>query len=210
MGHAIVLVRHAVGYHNLASDDGCDLEVYDAKLTPAGRREARRHAKGVFGLLPSSSKRPVVLVSPLRRCLQTCLCMLDAVDPSGRLETPVVEPLLVESSAGDDSAGHPVGFLRRYYPDFDWRPLDVAPSEWRARRFRMDRERPARARAALLRRARLDPVVAFTHGNLIAEITGHSLHNCEAVVSTNMGRSWRRYRIGKSPSRLDTRRSRMC
>ena len=64
-------VSFNIAVRNLAEDDGCDeLDVYDAKLTRAGRREAQDHATAVLDLIRGrAGQEVVVLCSPLRRCL---------------------------------------------------------------------------------------------------------------------------------------------
>ena len=212
MPHPVLLVRHAVGLHNLAEDDGCDdLDVYDAKLTPAGRREAQDHATAVLSLIRGrAGQEVVVLCSPLRRCLQTCACMLQHAESALAFFQPRVSRLLVESSSYQCCAGHSVAYLKQHFWGFDWSAMEQEPAMWWSARYRMDRDRPARALDSLFAHAESHAVVAFTHGDLIERMTGHSLHNCEAVVSFDRGRHRKRYHIGKSPSRLRAQRRRLC
>lgn len=212
MPHPVLLIRHAVGVHNLADDDDCDeVDVYDAELTRAGRREAKQHAADILKLIHTRAKREViVLCSPLRRCLQTCKCMLQYADPTVAFFQPRVSRLLIESSSYECCAGHFVSYLKQHFGGFDWSDMEQAPAVWWSTKYRLDRTRPVRALNELFSYSELYPVVAFTHGDLIERMTGHSLHNCEAVVTFDKGRHWARYDIGKSPSRLRANRPKLC
>ena len=204
----ILLVRHAVGYHNLAYDDKCLVEFHDALLTPSGKKEARLHAPYILEHV--SGAGPVqVFVSPLRRCLQTCAAMLSEAEKSTAFHRPVGARVLMEYSSYKDSAGHPVGYLKRHFPWCDWNELEQCPQNWWSRSYRLDTERSNEALKYLRDKARYGPVVAFSHGNIINRMTGHSLHNCEGVISVDNGKSWRRIYLGRSPSR-DSPRRRMC
>ena len=212
MPHPVLLVRHAVGLRNLAEDDGCgELDVYDAKLTRAGRREAQDHATAVLDLIRGrAGQEVVVLCSPLRRCLQTCACVLQHADSVLAFFQPRVSRLLVESSSYECCSGHSVAYLKQHFSGFDWSAMEQKPDMWWSALYRMDRDRPARALDSLFAHAEFHPVAAFTHGDLIERMTGHSFHNCEAVVSFDGGGHWRRYHIGKSPSRLRAKRRKLC
>ena len=204
----ILLVRHAVGYHNLAYDDECSVEFYDALLTPSGIREAKAVAPHILIHICASS--PVqVFVSPLRRCVQTCAAMLSKADPTTAFHRPVAARVLMEHSSHEDSAGHSARHMARHYPWCDWSVLRQCPEVWWSKSYRLDKSRATAALAYLREKARVGPVLAFSHGNIIQRMTGHSLHNCEGAISFDHGRTWKRIHLGRSPSRTAPR-PRMC
>lgn len=207
----IVLIRHAVGEHNLRSDDECDTDSYDALLTPAGRREAELHG---FNILNTIKKNKItIFTSPLRRCLQTCYYMLKSSPKRLRYEKPKPLALLIENDEWESSSGHTVQYLRQHFHGFDWSELyqGNVPDTWWNLSFRMNRSRLKECMNVLQDQCLLTPVVAFTHGNFIRSVTKISVHNCEAVVSYDSGKTWSKlYEIGKSLSRLNERRKKRC
>ena len=214
----IVLVRHGVAFHNLWSEDGCEYDaahrdqLYDAHLTPAGRRETAEHAADVFRLF-GRARNVDVYTSPLRRCLQTCRYTLEHAPATFKLSAPRPTPLLVEFSDDIESDGHTIEHLQHYFHGFDWSHFyahDDVTSPWWKRTYRTSPSRVRRLREFLREAAARRSLLAFSHGYIIYKLSGIHVHNNDAVYSNDGGRTWSHLTFGKSASRLRHTRRRRC
>lgn len=86
----IDIVRHAEGFHNLCKENH---QMQDALLTPKGEEQCR----GLSAVYPYGDKLKMLIASPLRRTLQTCLLTFGAHAAPGTVVVAV--PELQEVSA---------------------------------------------------------------------------------------------------------------
>lgn len=89
----IMMVRHGLSVANMQKDvfkGECDERFIDAPLSPQGRRQAEDMWRCVALYNPT-----LVLVSPMKRALQTCLI---ALDPAPRAPKILVLPVLMEGA----------------------------------------------------------------------------------------------------------------
>lgn len=195
--HPIVLIRHAVGYHNIQYDANIPMKdvMRDATLTNSGEREARVACPKIIKWSKVSPENSVVLTSPLRRCLQTCINMLSQYNLS---RLPIAHSDLIEIGDGPDCKGTEVAHLKKKFPMFEWSKIEEG-NWWR---HRNQPQRPSRALRMLRGYAKYRSVIAFTHGNLIEDITDVHLHNCEAIMSRDGGKTWEHLVLGRSRSRF--------
>ena len=205
----IVLVRHGVAMHNLASDDACP-NVYDAPLCAEGYKEASYHGPNTIALsLETNWENIVVFTSPLTRCLQTCMAMTDTLKTNSK-RLILATPLLIEEDPTISSAGRSLSKLKKEFPKVEWIYFDGHPNKWWSSSFRMTHSRYKALMQMLQDHSTTSAVIAFTHGTVIQRITKYSVHNCEAVASYDGGRTWHRHYIGRSPIRTDPTRERIC
>lgn len=103
----IMMVRHGLSVANMQKDvfkGVCDERYIDAPLSPQGRRQAEDLWRFVREYNPT-----LILVSPMKRALQTCLI---ALDPAPRAPSIVVLPVLMEGAGtGMENRGRLVEFL---------------------------------------------------------------------------------------------------
>jgi hypothetical protein len=91
----LMMVRHGLSVANVQKDTfkgTCDERYIDAPLSPQGRRQAEGLWRVVAAYNPT-----LIVVSPMRRALQTCLI---ALDPAPRAPDMIALPVLLEG-AGD-------------------------------------------------------------------------------------------------------------
>tara|TARA_Y100000748_G_C15317162_1_gene418557 strand:+ start:65 stop:703 length:639 start_codon:yes stop_codon:yes gene_type:complete len=210
--HPIILIRHGVGQHNLQSDDGCDTYSYDALLTPAGKRECEFHGYNIFKNICEYDE-VCIYTSPLRRCLQTCYYMLKTAPKYMNYEQPKPLALLMEFDHKQSSCGHEEAYLRQHFYELDWSEMytGISHTPWWEDTFRLNSRRVQKCMKLLKQKCFEAPVIAFTHGHFIYRATKFHVHNCEAVVSINGGKTWiKHHTIGKSPSRTNSRRQKQC
>ena len=91
----VMMMRHGLSVANVQKDTfkgTCDERYIDAPLSPQGRRQAEGLWRVVAAYNPT-----LIVVSPMRRALQTCLI---ALDPAPRAPDMIALPMLLEG-AGD-------------------------------------------------------------------------------------------------------------
>ena len=100
----ILLIRHVVGEHNLISNDNCVNDVYDALLTPAGKKEAENYGYDILNIIKENNVS--IFSSPLRRCLQTCFYMFKNAPKRLKFNSPKPLALLMETDDSYSSCGN--------------------------------------------------------------------------------------------------------
>ncbi|KAL2256444.1 hypothetical protein VTK26DRAFT_1645 [Humicola hyalothermophila] len=74
MPPTLVLIRHAEALHNI---DKANHSLPDPPLSDHGRQQALELREHLKAHLPPGRKIQLIVVSPLRRALETCLLALD-------------------------------------------------------------------------------------------------------------------------------------
>ncbi|KXX78243.1 Phosphoglycerate mutase-like protein 1 [Madurella mycetomatis] len=141
MPPTLILIRHAEALHNLTPNH----TVPDPSLTDRGRRQAAELREHLKTHLPSDRKVQLIVVSPMRRAIQTCLIALDwlagkgvKIEPDARWQENYPKPC---------DTGTPISDLATEFPEIDFIGLDpVYP----------DKTSPAGARYHFRKHAILD------------------------------------------------------
>ncbi|AEO59755.1 hypothetical protein MYCTH_2067533 [Thermothelomyces thermophilus ATCC 42464] len=167
MPPTLVLIRHAQAIHNV--DPNHSLQ--DPPLTDLGRRQSADLREHLRSSLPADRKVQLIVTSPMRRALQTCLVSLDwlidegvPVMPDARWQEPYRKPC---------DTGSPPGQLAAEFPDIDFSPLDPAYPDKTSpagAAYRYDRGAVlGRAQSALadLYERDADVVVVVSHSGLL-------------------------------------------
>jgi broad specificity phosphatase PhoE len=114
MSSQVHLFRHAQAYHNSTSDNS----LHDPRLTPDGIAQAKAITKNYQFL----NKPTLILVSPLRRCIQTALYAFHpAFNKDVRKWFPttptfIALPQLQECSAKPCDTGSSLDILKKEFP----------------------------------------------------------------------------------------------
>ncbi|KAJ1488664.1 histidine phosphatase superfamily [Baffinella frigidus] len=205
-GPLVLLVRHGISVANVHKDqfggDTAHARFRDACLSPAGRRQAEDLSCPIAAFSPD-----LILVSPLRRTLQTVLHALEAAPHA----PPIVAfPFLFEAAGeGTENDGREVGEIATdpELPCFvHWPRVDlsqVPEGAWWEEERRRNLERGGRKRqaediAAWVTGRREQRIAIFTHWGTIEAVSGRGVSNggpaIEYVFATpEMGVSSRKW-----------------
>ncbi|GAA6016855.1 hypothetical protein JCM10207_003274 [Rhodosporidiobolus poonsookiae] len=176
----VFLLRHGEAQHNVAPPDPPpDHAQLDPELTSRGITQCSAIPSTYptfFGSL--SAENTVILVSPLKRTVQTMLLGFSSLLPSST-ENPVelrILPQLQECGAYPCDLGGPLPVTRARFPQpwLDWSPVEAQP-EWNqnAGEFEATEEKNvARARwvRRYLRELDVEKVVVVSHHGLLRRI----------------------------------------
>ncbi|KAK4148677.1 phosphoglycerate mutase-like protein 1 [Chaetomidium leptoderma] len=118
MPPTIVLIRHAQALHNIQSYHALP----DPDLSDLGRQQAAELREHLKVHLPADRKVQLIVVSPMRRAIQTCLIALDWLIDSG---VPVVpDARWQELYPKPCDTGTPAPQLAAEFPLIDFSGLD--------------------------------------------------------------------------------------
>jgi broad specificity phosphatase PhoE len=180
----IHLIRHAESVHNVDKD----FSRLDPELTVTGKEQSRELGRR----FPFADQVGLIIVSPLRRAIQTTLHAFPSIldkqyfDPSSgegidRGVKLLLDPDFQERSALPCDTGSDAGALRDLFPYLDFSHLDP---EWQRKqgRYAADQaavdERASRARATLneyfaaMDRGEKKDIVVVTHGVFMKALAG--------------------------------------
>ncbi|KAK0346597.1 hypothetical protein LTR02_008892 [Friedmanniomyces endolithicus] len=168
MAPILHIMRHGQGEHSSAvNKDGKN--VRDAPLTQHGKDQCAERCKN----FPSHDKIDLLLASPLRRALQTCV--LSFAPSIARGQKILALPMAEEASDDPCDTGSPVEVLKKEFPDIVL--FDHVEHGWYLHEgeYAVD-PKALNARAAKLRRFIRDrdekEVVLVTHGFFAHYLTG--------------------------------------
>lgn len=168
-------VRHGEALHNVDEEEGW--KTVDTALTELGLQQAR--ALQEHPLLLELPTPVTVVVSPLKRALQTAL---GALEGKGRF---LVHRDLQESGRFACNCGRPVPELEAEFPSVDFSLL--TPEVWADRRGPRDRvELPGRLQSLTRWCAgRSEEVLVLVgHGQVFRKLLGPFFENCEVLGAT--------------------------
>ncbi|KAL8390206.1 hypothetical protein RB595_009343 [Gaeumannomyces hyphopodioides] len=142
----LIFIRHAQALHNVDKD----YEIPDPDITELGKEQSRTLCKHLQETLPGKLEVDLIIVSPMRRCIQTAqigLGFLIDPPPGGRKVPVVAHAGWQENSTKPCDTGSPLEALEKEFPFVDFSSVDpVFP----------DKTSPAAAAYAHDRRAILD------------------------------------------------------
>ncbi|KAL1840790.1 hypothetical protein VTJ49DRAFT_7745 [Mycothermus thermophilus] len=119
MPPTLVLIRHAQAHHNV---DRKYHSMPDPELTETGIQECLELREHLKATLPADRKIELIVVSPMRRTIQTCLTALDWLIEAG---VPVIpDARWQETQAKPCDTGSPVSVLTTEFPTIDFSSLD--------------------------------------------------------------------------------------
>ncbi|KAF8866436.1 phosphoglycerate mutase-like protein [Acephala macrosclerotiorum] len=128
MTPTVILIRHAEALHNV-SNKSPNYELHDPALTDLGfGKQCEELARHLQNELPLAQQIELIVVSPMRRTLQTAQQALGWLMERG---VPVVlGPEWQENSAKPCDTGTPISLMEKEWPQFDWSSVDpVYPSK---------------------------------------------------------------------------------
>ncbi|KAK4054016.1 hypothetical protein OIO90_003661 [Microbotryomycetes sp. JL221] len=184
----IWLTRHAQAYHNVADD----YSIPDAELTPDGREQSKKLHEDTKDTIQQQAE--VLLVSPLRRTMQTAL--IGYASLRERVPT-VLEPALQEVNdlPCDTGSSREQLELDPTFSGLDFSPLDEAPikhdgASWTSKKGFFSPERAgerAKYVRRLLRDRRENKIVVVAHGDVLRYIVyGENTHEPWANTETRL------------------------
>ncbi|KAG7294089.1 hypothetical protein NEMBOFW57_004152 [Staphylotrichum longicolle] len=116
MPPTLILIRHAQAIHNI------DSNLHDPDLSDLGRQQAAELREHLKAHLPPNLKVQFIVVSPMRRAIQTCLIALDWLIDSG---VPIVpDARWQELYPKPCDTGTPAAQLAAEFPQIDFSSLD--------------------------------------------------------------------------------------
>ncbi|KLU83715.1 hypothetical protein MAPG_02766 [Magnaporthiopsis poae ATCC 64411] len=117
----LIFIRHAQALHNLRN------KIHDPDLTDLGREQSRTLCKHLQETLPGKLDVDLIIVSPMRRCIQTAQIGLGFLidPPPGGKKVPVVAHAgWQEVSAKPCDTGSPLEALANEFPFVDFSKVD--------------------------------------------------------------------------------------
>ncbi|SPQ24487.1 188b4486-813a-466d-bffc-5477357e3cfa [Thermothielavioides terrestris] len=192
MPPTLILIRHAQALHNV---DKAYHSLRDPVLTDLGRLQAVELREHLKAALPPDRRIELIVISPMRRAIETCLIALDWVINEG---VPVVpDARWQELHPNPCDTGTPREQLAADYPQIDFSLLDpvypdkISPA---GARYRCEKGAVlARAQSALadLYWRTEDVVAVVSHsGFMRTAVTGRRFANADYRVFDFEERDW--------------------
>jgi len=183
MPPTLVLIRHAQALHNVDKD----YTLHDPDLSELGRQQCQSLKAHLLPRIPTELDVGLILVSPMRRTIQTALLALGPLIESG---VPIVAHAgWQENSDKPCDTGTPIPALQAEFPQIDFSAVDpVFPDKTSpaGARYAFTREAVVARGQAVLRDLHARPekaVVVVSHSGFIRQgVTGYWLFNADYRV----------------------------
>ncbi|KAL1841669.1 hypothetical protein VTK73DRAFT_3418 [Phialemonium thermophilum] len=180
MPPTLVLIRHAEALHNVNQE----YNIADPELSERGRQQCVQLARHLETQFPAELDVGLILVSPMRRTVETALLSLGSFLQKG---VPIqAHASWQENSDKPCDTGSPLDALAREFPQVDFSRVDpVYPDKTspRAARYRYSRSAIlARAQSALaeLHDRPEKAVIVVSHSGFLRQgVTGHWYANAD-------------------------------
>ena len=205
MGRDVVksvwLIRHGESEHNTSSDWG----IRDPGLTEKGWKQAKalKHEtllKGVLGHYGPDEVAQLVIVSPLRRTLQTALAVADgmrSLNAAASQKVPIIALSdLQETSDSPCDTGHPAHILEAEFPEVDFRGLAEDWFDKQAKWNYSTADRVTRLCEFLASRPE-QRIVCIGHLDLFRHLVGVRLRNCGVAKYELSAQGWRQHAVSE-------------
>uniref|UniRef100_A0A6U5YYN4 Histidine phosphatase family protein n=1 Tax=Guillardia theta TaxID=55529 RepID=A0A6U5YYN4_GUITH len=180
----ILLIRHGLSVANTQKDvffGSCDERFIDAGLSPVGRRQAEALSPVLEAFKPD-----LILSSPMRRAIQTCMLALEGSPSSPPI---VLHPTAMECAGeGHENEGRVVEQISQdveFQCFAHWRKVNLQEMPdgawWEEERERIKqaggRKAQARSLVSWLKHRSERKIAVFTHWGLVEAFSGRSASN---------------------------------
>mmetsp|Transcript_19053 Transcript_19053/g.62724 ORF Transcript_19053/g.62724 Transcript_19053/m.62724 type:complete len:608 (-) Transcript_19053:889-2712(-) len=206
---SVIFIRHGEAEHNSFADWG----TRDPVLTENGWSQARglRHLailRDALGFNGKDKRAQLVVVSPLRRTLQTAQALMEIMRsiPDFPSVTAIAHPDLQEISSGPCDTGHPAHLLSAQFPEVDF---SLLPDDWYDKQRKgnfLSSERILRFLRWVVSRQEVK-IICIGHLECFRDMLGIKLGPCGAANFTLSSAGWEQVSLSQSKEEIRSRLS---